>query len=46
MEEARGKKRDLMVCARSVVQAKGKEGVSTPLVIVLFETDAVYNQKP
>lgn len=25
---------------------KGKEGVSTPLVIVLFETDAVYNQKP
>lgn len=25
---------------------RGKEGASTPLVIALFETDAVYNPKP
>lgn len=48
MGEARGEKRDLIVRARSVVQAeyRGKEGVSAPLVLAPFETDAVYNPKP
>lgn len=39
-------KRDLMVCARSVVQAAGNGNQCSCSLIPPFETDAVYNPKP
>lgn len=45
MEEARGERRLDSLC-QICGAGRGEEGVSTPLVIALFETDAVYNPKP